>query len=382
MKIKCEYCENFFDDTLEQCPHCGAPNKNVRRSTADQPVTVEELKEWYTKQGLPPAEVTRFFIGEDYKDPKAFGIYKDASTGNFVVYKNKADGSRAVRYEGTDEAFAVNEIFMRLKQEILEQKAHNLKSDSKANSSGNGVSETGTSQEASKTGKSSKPPKWLIIVLVAIFGQGVFFVAFMIFSLISGMVKGFTIPNTGYYQKDGQTYYYYSESNHDVWAVYDNNDWVETEVNGELLKWKTAKPYYKGNAFNDGLGTSDFTQSILYDDVVHECTQGYYRAEDRDYYYLPSEYGGWYYYNDSSSDWSPISKDELPADLKHTSTAQNFWYTPTWDSNTQIKDFETTSYYSEYEDKTSSHSDSSDSDYSWDSGDSWDSGGTDWDSDW
>ena len=291
MKIKCEYCENFFDDTLEQCPHCGAPNKNVRRSTADQPVTVEELQEWYTKQGLPPAEVTRFFIGEDYKDPKAFGIYKDANTGNFVVYKNKADGSRAVRYEGTDEAFAVNEIFMRLKQEILEQKAHNLKSDSKANSSGNGVSETGTSQEASKTGKSSKPPKWLIIVLVAIFGQGVFFVAFMIFSLISGMVKGFNIPNTGYYQKDGQTYYYYSESNHDVWAVYDNNDWVETEVNGELLKWKTAKPYYKGNAFNDGLGTSDFTQSILYDDVVHECTQGYYRAEDRDYYYLLTDGG-------------------------------------------------------------------------------------------
>ena len=147
---------------------------------------VEELQEWYTKQGLPPAEVTRFFIGEDYKDPKAFGIYKDASTGNFVVYKNKADGSRAVRYEGTDEAFAVNEIFMRLKQEILEQKAHNLKSDSKANSSGNGVSETSTSQ-TSTPGKASKPSKITIIILIAIFGQGIFVVAFTIFSLISGI---------------------------------------------------------------------------------------------------------------------------------------------------------------------------------------------------
>ena len=67
--------------------------------------------------------------------------------------------------------------------------------------------------------------------------------------------------------------------------------------------------------------------------------------------------------------------------LKDEPTAQNFWYTPTWDSSTQIKDFETTSYYSEYEDKTASHSDSG-GDYSWDSGDSWDSGTTDWDSDW
>ena len=133
MKVKCEYCGNYFDDTLEKCPNCGAANNSIRRSTADQPTTVEELKKWYVANGLPPEEVTRFFIGVDYKEPKAFGIFKDEISGNFVVYKNKADGSRAVRYEGTDEAYAVNELYLRLKQEILEQKAHNLQNGSGAN---------------------------------------------------------------------------------------------------------------------------------------------------------------------------------------------------------------------------------------------------------
>ena len=374
MKIKCEYCENFFDDTLEQCPHCGAPNKSIRRSTADQPTTVEELKEWYSSHGLPPAEVTRFFIGEDYKDPKAFGIFKDENTGNFVVYKNKADGSRAVRYEGTDEAFAVNEIYMRLKQEILEQKAHNIKSASKAGA---------TENVGSGTNTSARPSKKLILFLVILLAGGMLFFGIIIFWFVQGLIQGARTPKDGYYQKGGKTYYYYSESVQSGWAVYDNNDWIETDVNEDLANWKNGEAYYQGEAYNNALGVSDFTQSLLYGDVTHECAQGYYKNEDRDYYYLPSAYGGWYYYDEGISDWSPISKSDLPADLKHSTTAESFWYTPTWDSSTQITDFESSSYYSEYEENISSKDDNdSDSDYSWDSGDSWDSGGTDWDSDW
>ena len=125
MKIKCEYCGSMFDDILEKCPNCGGTNNNVRRSTDDQPTTIEGLKEWYKSKGLPDEEVTRFFIGRDYKGSKAFGIYKD-DKGKCIVYKNKADGSRAVRYEGTDEAYAVNELLTRLKQEILEQKGRSV----------------------------------------------------------------------------------------------------------------------------------------------------------------------------------------------------------------------------------------------------------------
>lgn len=84
------------------------------------PKTVAELKDYCEKNGFTPSK-TRFFIDNDYKGPKAFGIYKDESTGEFVVYKNKADGTRAVRYRGTDEEFAVVELYDRLQSEIQNQ---------------------------------------------------------------------------------------------------------------------------------------------------------------------------------------------------------------------------------------------------------------------
>ena len=54
---------------------------------------------------MPPEETTRFFIGKNTKEPKAFGIYEE--NGIFVVYKNKANGQRAIRYQGTDEAYVL-----------------------------------------------------------------------------------------------------------------------------------------------------------------------------------------------------------------------------------------------------------------------------------
>ena len=127
MKIKCEFCGSMINDTEQQCPNCGAPNSNVRRSSGDQPLTIAQLQQWYESKGLPPYEVTRFFIGQDVHEPRAFGIYFDETTGNFIVYKNKDTGKRAVRYRGTDEAYAVNELFQRLKQEIIQQKRNNIK---------------------------------------------------------------------------------------------------------------------------------------------------------------------------------------------------------------------------------------------------------------
>lgn len=42
-----------------------------------------------------------------------------------MVYKNKNGGERVVRYRGTDEAYAVNELYQRLKIEIANQKSRN-----------------------------------------------------------------------------------------------------------------------------------------------------------------------------------------------------------------------------------------------------------------
>lgn len=124
MKVQCKYCDSFIDDINTNCPNCGAPLETAARFASRQPRTIEELQKWYAAMKLPPENVTRFFIGKDITEPKAFGIYKGAD-GDFVVYKNKADGSRAVRYRGSDEAYAVNEIYQRLKEEIVNQKSHN-----------------------------------------------------------------------------------------------------------------------------------------------------------------------------------------------------------------------------------------------------------------
>ena len=102
---------------------------------------------------------------------------------------------------------------------------------------------------------------------------------------------------------------------------------------------------------------------------------------------------GWYVYNADDGDWDDVFFSDVPADLKHQSVAQDFWYTPDWDSETQITDFTETEDYQDYQEelrraeeaRERQQNDTSydnDNDYSWDSDDSWDSGGTDWDSDW
>ncbi len=129
-KVKCEYCGSFIKDTESICPQCGAVNENHRRVVDGTPKTIEQLRHWYKINKLPPEEVTHFFIGKDIKEPLASGIYEEY--GNFVVYKNKSDGTRVIRYEGTDEAYAVNEVYLRLKEEIFNHISVNIGSETSA----------------------------------------------------------------------------------------------------------------------------------------------------------------------------------------------------------------------------------------------------------
>ena len=70
MKVKCSYCGQYFDDSAEKCPSCGAPNDHIHRTSDSIPKTIEELKAYCDENGLTP-ERTRFFVGVDYKEPKA-----------------------------------------------------------------------------------------------------------------------------------------------------------------------------------------------------------------------------------------------------------------------------------------------------------------------
>ena len=376
MKIKCEYCDSMFDDTLENCPACGAPNANVRRSTSDQPTTIGGLMAWYDSKGLPGPEVTRFFIGQDYRGPRAFGIYKDENSGKFIVYKNKADGSRAVRYEGTDEAFAVNELHTRLKQEILQQKAHNLNAQNYKSS---------FSRPSSGRRRKSSSLLTALITLFCMFG---------IPAALFGIVTLKTLPAApGYYQYGDSLYYHYDK---DIWGYYsdDYNEWRKCigSPNQELARKKPAKKYFLSEEYKPEYGGIDFYESTLYQDILNNftVTQGYYNYGGNTYYHLsPQQDAGWYIYDTDTGDWDDVWITDIPADLKHQNTATDFWYTPTWDESTQYSDFEQTEIYQDYKAEqerqayeAAHDNDDSDDDYSWDSGDSWDSGSTDWDSDW
>ena len=198
MKIKCEYCSAMIDETSERCPNCGAPLSGANRTSNEQPKTIEELQAWYEAHHLPPEEVTRFFIGKNITEPKAFGIYKD-SNGDCVVYKNKSTGERAIRYQGSDEAYAVNELYQRLRAEIVDQKA-------------NRPSNQPSAADAKK--KKRKGCGCMIVILIL----------FLIGALMS--VFDNTPPN-GYYNYQGTQYYHQGSS----WYYYDSNtdDWYKSQ---------------------------------------------------------------------------------------------------------------------------------------------------------
>ncbi len=241
MRTKCDYCGHYIEDTDPYCGNCGAPNDHLMRSAEGVPKTIEELQNFCAVHRLP-LEKMRFFIGIDYKEPKAFGIYKDEN-GNFVVYKNKADGTRAIRYRGSDEAYAVNEIYQKMKSEIQIRK--------------NGGSNTSANNRRTRKKRLSLPVALMITVLPII-------LAF----IIAGAYKSFQ-PNRGYYNYD-DTYYYYQNSS---WYYYDedsdNWDYAES-VDDELSD--NYKDYFEGSTYDSDYGTGDFKD-----------TDYYYEAQEQDW---------------------------------------------------------------------------------------------------
>ncbi len=115
---KCPYCGSIISSNDKQCPNCGASNLNYvepKSTVIMTPKTIEDLKAYCAERGMPLYKM-RFFIGEDFKEPRAFGIYKK-DNGDVVVYKNKDTGVRAIRYEGPDEAHGVEELYLKLLDE-------------------------------------------------------------------------------------------------------------------------------------------------------------------------------------------------------------------------------------------------------------------------
>lgn len=247
MKIKCDYCGNMTDERNSFCPSCGASLNGVKRFANGQPQTIEQLKEWYIKHNLPPEEVTRFFIGKNVKEPRAFGIYRD-SNGDYVVYKNKSTGERAVRYCGSDESYAVNELYQRLKVEIVDQKEKNASKNSNRNSVNN-----------SRNQDALKPVGRMLAVIAGLF------VLTWVGAMI--LVVGLTVwiflddsPLEGYYPYAGQNYYYQDST----WYSYDEeiDDWYEIDDESvpDAISSDSEEYHYNNNQY-DG---KDFEDSVWY----------------------------------------------------------------------------------------------------------------------
>ena len=241
MQVKCNYCGALIDDASETCPKCGAPLSGEHRTAKEQPKTIEELKAWYVAHHLPPEEITRFFIGKNVTEPRAFGIYRDGN-GDCVVYKNKSDGERAIRYKGVDEQYAVNELYQRLKAEIADQKGHR----------------PANTQQPVVDKKKKKKKGCLIAIII-----------FVVLAMLTAIFDN-SAPN-GYYKYNGTQYYHQGSS----WYYYDakTNDWYKSNDEKQLDKAindDNAKDYQ----YNNHTGKS-FEESSWYNSGSHNDDGGW-----------------------------------------------------------------------------------------------------------
>ena len=237
---RCEYCNSTISSEDQKCPYCGAENPNYIADTPRQiflPRTIDELKEYCAERGMPLLRM-RFFIGEDYRGPKAFGIYRDRD--EFIVYRNKSDGSRAVRYRGPDEAHAVDEIFTKLLEEC-----HNR-----------GIYPDGKAPEKSASREQRRRSLWRTLLLV--------FALYLAFMLVAGAINGFRHRSDGYYHFGGDTVYYHYGS--DWYYTYDDN-MAGYWYSADEPPVSSYSDYYAGDDWDSDWGVSDFKESSTWSSI-------------------------------------------------------------------------------------------------------------------
>ena len=233
MRIKCEYCGSFIDDTDEKCQFCGAVNSHLVRNAAAIPHTIAELIAFAKQHNLPLKQM-HYYLGEDYKGPKAIGIYKNEETGNFIVYKNKSDGTRAVRYEGKDEKYAVNEIYQKMRSDLNDQRANRPASKPAANQTPNKNSGGGLT-------------KVIFYILIAIV---ILFVLFGGRACSGGSSSSSaSSPGSGYYQDYGSSYsdddssWWGDSSDDDDSSWWSSNSWNNDNWDSSDWNWGSSNSW-------------------------------------------------------------------------------------------------------------------------------------------
>ena len=271
MGLKCEYCGGALTGQERSCPNCGAAVPALAASAAGSdkvPKTIAELKTFAQKHNLPLQKM-RVFLGEDYRGAKAFGIYQE-SADSFVVYKNKSDGSRTVRYRGPDEAHAVKELYLKMRDMVRQQSA--FQSSVRSGSGRKPASRSSVSRSSSRGSWLAGLPLWakwgIVIAIVLILYVAIFC----------------KTKRRGYYHYNNDYYYQQNGS----WYVYEDDDWIPYVIDGEFAD--SYEDYYESDSYSYGYGVPDFSQS------------GYYVEPAQDNYDNGSEDWDWDW-DDDDWDW-------------------------------------------------------------------------------
>ena len=241
-----------------------------------KPKTIAELQA-FAKQHNLPLKKMRVFIGEDCREPRAFGVFQE-SENSFVVYKNKADGSRAVRYRGPDEARAVRELYDKMHDMVKQQKAFQT-------STGTARPSGSTKSRGGILGWFQSLPKIIRIGIVLL-------IVFFLCAALFGKAK-----RRGYYHYNDNYYYQQNGS----WYVYQDYDWVPSVIDHELSE--NYGNYYSGSGYNSSYGIGDFSDSDYYVEPAQNYgsgSGGSYSSDNDD---------GWSW-DDNDSDWDWDSDDD------------------------------------------------------------------------
>lgn len=238
--------------------------------------TIDEILTEAERKGYP-LESMRFFVGENRADPRCFGIYYDADTQEWVVYKNKSDGSRAVRYQGPDEAEACS-IFWAKIEETYRQGGGRQHAKASATRSAPAADSPAPVRRRGGCGT-----RVIFVVVIA------FLLLFLLGGALSRCSATHTSPaapqhRAGYYTVDDELYYYQGSD----WYWYSGGYWV---------------PYYDyDDTWYDGYYGSDYSFADPYDSFAYS---DYYD----DYYSSNSGYSGSYYDYDSNDNYNNSDYD-------------------------------------------------------------------------
>lgn len=303
----------------------------------------EELKQLFEDFHID-SEKLRFYIDGDYTEPKAFVIYKD-DFGEYVVYKMKADGSRALRYKGPDEQYAVNEYYQKFLEEVRKRPAYAKTLLGISNPSRTRVYRE---KEESVRRKQSDNLAWFFS-MVGGFLVSLFLAPFKLVSpLALAVLFAFIFPGIliAYLFKKDKS------------SILPSKLYCIIAIIVFLAVVVFTRIDYNNKHKNDGYYvTPDYTYYMDGNNVYYYDDDWYYYGLYDDFYdyYDDYEYYDTYTYNDN---YSEFNNSYYGSDGYYHDDNDYDYYDSSWDD---------------------------DDDWGWDdsdSWDSWDSDSTDWDSDW